>query len=192
MKKPITYIFICSVPFFFGCKNGQNDSSAHAAISRDSLRAGDIRDIKAVETKLKNVTTLDTYNANMAITAYTKFAGQFSDDSLSPKFLFKAASLAMSSQQYQRALGFYDSIYAKYPKFNQAPDCIFVEGFIYDSFLKDTAKAHAKYQEVITKFPDNNLAQQAKAAIAALGKTDDELIKEFEEKNKKKGDKKSI
>jgi len=191
MKKPITLIFICSVPFFFGCKNGQNQSAANG-ISADSARATSIRAIKAVETKLKNVTTLDNYNANMAITAYTKFASQFPNDSVTPKFLFKAASLAMSSGQYQRALGFYDNIYTKYPTFNQAPDCIFVEGFIYDSFLKDTAKAHAKYQEVITKFPNNNLAEQAKAAISALGKSDDELIKEFEAKNKKQAAKKPI
>jgi outer membrane protein assembly factor BamD (BamD/ComL family) len=191
MKKPITIIFICSVPFFFSCKNGQNQSSAGGP-AKDSLRAKDIRDVRAIETKLKDVTTLDNYNANMAIAAYTRFATQFPDDSVTPKFLFKAASLAMSSRQYQRALSFYDNIYTKYPNFNQAPDCIFVEGFIYDSFLKDTAKAHAKYQEVITKFPNNNLAQQAKAAIAALGKSDEELIKEFEEKNKKQGDKKAI
>jgi TolA-binding protein len=191
MKKPIAFVFICSVPFLFGCKNGQNQSSAGGP-SQDSLRAKDIRDVRAIETKLKDITTLDNYNANLAITAYTKFATQFPDDSVTPKFLFKAASLAMSSRQYQRALGFYDNVYTKYPNFNQAPDCIFVEGFIYDSFLKDTAKAHAKYQEVITKFPNNNLAQQAKAAIAALGKSDEELIKEFEEKNKKQGDKKAI
>jgi TolA-binding protein len=191
MKKPITLIFICSLPFLFGCKNGQNQSSAGGP-AQDSLRAKDIRDVRAIETKLKDVTTLDNYNANLAITAYTKFATQFPDDSVTPKFLFKAASLAMSSRQYQRALNFYDNVYTKYPNFNQAPDCIFVEGFIYDSFMKDTAKAHAKYQEVITKFPNNNLAQQAKAAIAALGKSDEELIKEFEEKNKKQGDKKAI
>ncbi len=128
MKKPIALICICSLPFFFGCKNGQNQQAANN-ISPDTLRAMDIRDIRAIETKLKNVTTLDVNGANAAITVYTKFAGQFPNDSATPKFLFKAASLAMSSRQYQRALGFYDSIYAKYPKFNQAPDCIFVEGF---------------------------------------------------------------
>ena len=60
----------------------------------------------------------------------------------------------MSSGQYQKALGFYDNICAKYTNFKKIPDCIFVKGFIYDNYLKDTAKAHAKYLEVITKYPE--------------------------------------
>lgn len=154
--------------------------------SHNAARQADITAINAVETKLKSLTSMDVANANLAITAYTKFSGEFPNDTLAPVFLFKAASMAMSSGQYQRALSFYDNINTKYPDFKQIPDCIFVQGFIYDTYLKDTAKAHAKYLEVMNKYPNNNLAPQAKAAINALGKSTEELMKEFEEKNKGK------
>lgn len=152
----------------------------------DAARQADITAINAVETKLKSLTSMDAANANLAITAYTKFSGEFPSDTLAPVFLFKAASMAMSSGQYQRALSFYDNIQSKYPDFKQIPDCIFVQGFIYDTYLKDTAKAHAKYLEVVNKYPNNNLAPQAKAAINALGKSTEELMQEFEAKNKAK------
>lgn len=187
MKKiwlPIIIVYVAGL--MAGCSHNTDKSSNSG---QDTLRRSTLNAITAVEKNMKTLTNLDSYNANLAITAYTKFSGQFPDDSLAPVFLFKAASMAMSSGQYQRALGFYDNIQVKYPNFKQIPDCIFVEGFIYDSFLKDTAKAHAKYQQVVSKYPDNTLAPQAKAAISALGKTDEQLMKEFEEKNKQEGKK---
>lgn len=184
MKKshlPIIAIVVGSLAA--GCGNKQQSQSGNT-LSQDSIKKTSINAIQAAEANIKSLTTLDTYNANLAITAYTKFTSQFPDDTLAPLFLFKAANMAMSSGQYQRALGFYDNICAKYTNFKKIPDCIFVEGFIYDNNLKDTAKAHAKYQEVITKYPNNELAAQAKAAISVLGKSDEELMKEFEAKNK--------
>jgi len=171
-----------------GCSSKQQGQSGNAT-GADSSKQSYINTITAIEAKMKTLTTLDNYNANLAITAYTRFDEKFPDDTLAPVFMFKAANMAMSSGQYPRALGIYDNICAKYSSFRQVPDCIFVEGFIYDSYLKDTAKAHAKYTEVINKFPNNSLAPQAQAAISALGKSNEELMKEFEEKNKKAGKK---
>ncbi len=168
--------FLCTVIFgsvitLAGCSHAREDS---------------IKEIKAAESKLKDITKIDLGNANSAISSYTKFANRFPKDTLSPQFLYKAAMLAMSTAQFKRALKLYDTIYIAYPEFKQAPDCIFVQGYIYDTFLKDTALAHAKYMEVISKFPNDKLAQDAKAAISDLGKSNEEIIKEFEEKNKKK------
>jgi outer membrane protein assembly factor BamD (BamD/ComL family) len=172
MKKYIYFIAFCSV------------TSLLVSCSNDRARL--IANVKAIEIKLSTQPTLDPTSANIAVTAYTAFVNKFPDDTVSPKFLFKAANLVMTIGQYDRAIRLYDSICTKYPGFRYVPDCVFVEGFIYDTYKKDTAKAHAKYQEVITKYPDNNLAGQAKAAISALGKSDEELIKEFQEKNNKK------
>lgn len=171
--------------YFAGCGNKQQGQNQQNSTMQDTGRQAYINDINAIETKLKNSTTIDTYNANLAITAYSKFAGHYPNDTLSPVFLFKAGNMAMSSEQYQRAISIYDNILAKYPSFRQIPDCIFVEGFIYDDYLKDTAKAHVKYSEVVSKYPNTILAQNASAAINDLGKSNEEIMKEFDEKNKK-------
>ena len=170
-------IFICTLLSFYSCSHDRENY---------------LKEVKSAEDKLKDVTKIDVKNANKAISSYTKFAQYFPGDSLSPGFLFKAAMLAMSCNQYQRALGLYDSIYMNYPTFKQAADCIFVQGYIYDNFLKDTAKAHAKYQAVINKFPSDKLAMDAKAAISDLGKSNEEIIREFEEKNQKKDSAKAL
>jgi len=137
-----------------------------------------------MEAKLKTLQTPDAYTYNRAITAYTRFANSFPDDTMAPVCLFDAANISMSLTQYQRAINYYDTISTKYPTFKRAADCIFIRGFIYDDKLKDTAKARAMYQEVINKYPHDSIASQARAAIAILGKSYDEIIKQFEEKNK--------
>lgn len=167
----LSAIVFCTAVGITGCSHEREDS---------------INAIKTAESKLKDVTKIDAATANNAISSYVKFANRFPTDTLSPKFLYKAAMLAMSATQFKRALALYDSIYTVYPTFKQGADCIFVQGYIYDNFLKDTAKAHTKYQEVIDKFPSDKLAEDAKAAISDLGKSNEEIIKEFEEKNKKK------
>jgi len=140
--------------------------------------------IKTVEAKLKTIQTPDAFVYNHAIATYMNFANNFPNDSMAPSCLFDAANISMSLTQYQRALNLYDTITIKYPTFKRTADCIFIRGFIYDDKLKDTAKARAMYQEVINKYPHDSIASQARAALAILGKSYDEIIKEFEAKNK--------
>lgn len=163
----------------YSCGNGNKNANG---ISRQSC----IDSIKAVEAKLKTIQTPDAYTYNHAISVYTRFASNFPDDTMAPACLFDAANISMSLNQFQRAINFYDTISTKYPTFKRAADCIFIRGFIYDDKLKDTAKARAMYQMVIDKYPHDSIASQARAAIAILGKSYDEIIKGFEEKNKNK------
>ena len=143
--------------------------------------------IKSIEAKLKTMQMPDAATYNRAINAYMLFATNFPDDSAAPASLFNAANITMSINQYKRAINMYDTITIKYPAFRRVIDCYFNSGYIYDDKLKDTAKARAMYQMVIDKYPhDTVLTPQAKAAIAILGKSYDEVIKEFEEKNKNK------
>lgn len=161
----------------FSCGGGSKNSST---ISREAC----LDSIKSVEAKLKTIQTPDAYTYNHAIATYMRFADNFPNDSMTPGCLFDAANISMSLTQYQRAINLYDTISMKYPNFKRAADCIFIRGFIYDDKLKDTAKARAMYQEVINKYPHDSIASQARAALAILGKSYDEIIKEFEAKNK--------
>ncbi len=180
--KPTKIIAAGSLAFLllYSC-GGAGNKNANG-ISMESC----IDSIKSIEAKLKTIQTPDAYTYNRAITAYTRLASNFPNDTMAPTCLFDAANISMSINQYQRAINFYDTISTKYPTFKRAADCIFIRGFIYDDKLKDTAKARVMYQMVIDKYPHDSIAVQARAAIAILGKSYDEIIKGFEEKNKTK------
>jgi tetratricopeptide (TPR) repeat protein len=161
---------------------GNHTNNASSGMDRQAC----LDSIKASESKLKATVTPDAFTYNKAISNYLRFASSFPTDSMAPACLFDAANISMSLNQYQRAINLYDSVTVKYPAFKRAADCIFIRGFIYDDKLKDTANARKMYQLVIDKYPHDSLASQAKAALAILGKSYDEIIKEFEEKNKNK------
>lgn len=173
----LTIAFGLVVMGLYGCGGGSKSGNA---ISRQAC----LDSINTMEAKLKTIQTPDAGVYNKAISAYTSFANNFPNDSMAPGCLFDAANISMSLSQYQRAINYYDTISMKYPNFKRAADCIFIRGFIYDDKLKDTAKARAMYQEVIDKYPHDSIASQARAAIAILGKSYDDIIKGFEEKNK--------
>jgi TolA-binding protein len=124
--------------------------------------------------------------ANVAIDFYNKFAVNFPQDSLAPEYLFKAGEISSALNYSAPAINFFKTIYEKYPAYKKASTCLFLQGFIYETQLSDTAKARAIYIEVIKKYPGTQFASDSKASIDNLGKTPDQLIKEFEAKNKKK------
>ena len=130
--------------------------------------------------------TLDPNTAMIAVKAYSDFATYFPKDSLTPDFLFKAGEISTANQQYTSALTYYQTITSKYPKFKLVPESLYLQGYLLDNFLNDDAKAKIIYEQVIAKYPSLPYASDAKAAINNLGKTDEELIREFEKKNKKK------
>jgi len=165
----------------YGCGSSGNKNTTANTVSKEVC----LDSIKSLEAKLKTIQTPDISLYNRAIDAYTRYANNFPDDTMAAACLFDAANISMSLSQYQRAINFYDTVSTKYPNFKRAADCVFIRGFIYDDKLKDTAKARAMYQEVIDKYPhDTAIVTQARAAIAILGKSYDEIIKGFEEKNK--------
>ena len=74
----------------------------------------------------------------------------------------------------------------KYPNYKNYTASLYLQGFLLDNYLNDDAKAKVIYEEVIAKYPTTIYADNAKMAIRNLGKSDDELIKEFKKKNGQK------
>jgi TolA-binding protein len=145
-----------------------------------------LEQIRKYEAEMHKSMELDQNMANIAVTAYDNFAKNYPNDSLTPDFLFKAGEISTANQQYKQALNYYETITKKYPDFKLAPESLYLQGYLLDNFLNDDGKAKGIYEEVIAKYPDLPYSKDAKAAIKNLGKSDEELIKEFEKKNKGK------
>ncbi len=173
-----------------GCGNNKPKPAACPATDAngrlDTSKEALFQTVRAVESKLKASPTLETYTGNLAITAYLNYAKYFPADTLSTAFLFNAGGLASSTGQYPRAISIYDTVVSKYPHSRLVPECLLVEGFIYDNNLQDTANSRKKYMELVTRYPNDSLSIQAKQAMKFLGKSADEIGKEFEEQNKAK------
>lgn len=181
-----TYCLILSIVSCGNKQQNQTTATMPQTPVKDTSKQALLQAVRAVEAKLKTSQTLEPVTANIAISAYLDYAKYNPTDTLSAAFLFNAGGLASSTQQYPRAISIYKSVTDRFPQSRLVPECLLVEGFIFDNDLHDTANSRKKYSELIQKYPNDSLSVQARQAIKYLGKTPDELGKMFEEQNKEK------
>ncbi len=145
--------------------------------------------IKTLETELFSDESkmIDRSKAGDLIQLYVSFADEFSDAKESPEFLFKAGDMAMNLGMPQKAIQVFDRILKDYPEFKKAPQCLFLKAYVYENEIGDLNAAKKIYEDFIAKYPDDEFADDAAVSIKNLGKSPEELIREFEEKSKTEG-----
>jgi outer membrane protein assembly factor BamD (BamD/ComL family) len=146
-----------------------------------------LKEIKRLEAEIHKSMEIDNIIAGQAIQAYTNYSSAYPNDSLSPDFLFKAAEIATAIKQYPQAVAFYENITTKYPNYKLIEESYFLQAAVLDNFINDDVKAKVIYEQLITNYPNSMYVNDAKVAIKNLGKSDEELIKEFEKKAKANG-----
>lgn len=182
----IITIFSAAMLIISACNNNHNnaeEASVKAGVATGKQRYEQL--IDSIEAKMQATRNmpLDQGTAMFAMRVYDEYASYFPDEQKSPDYLFKAGELANSMQLAQPALGYLNRVVNKYPAYKNTPYALFMQGMIYDDQLKDTAGARKIYKQVIEKYPDSQLAKDAAASIGHLGKSVEELVREFEQKN---------
>ena len=111
---------------------------------------------------------------------YIRYSDSLPSDSLAPIYLFKAADISMFQQEGGKTIAILDRILGKYPKHELAAMSLFLKAFTFDTRMNDTASARVFYQQFVNKYPDEEFTDDAINALRNLGKTPEELIREFE------------
>ena len=155
-------------------------------LSCSDPRTDEVEKITQMENALfAEESSLDNLDkAKELMDGYTLFADQYPEDTLAPEYLFRAADIAMNINRGEMAINIYNRILKSYPDFRKAPECLFLKAYVYENNLGQLNKARVFYQEFIDKYPDNDFADDAEISIQNLGKSPEELIREFEEKMK--------
>jgi len=186
----IKYLRFLSVVFSFLLVACQGDRSAEEQkpLAKPKVSRIDLDyKIQLLEAKLygKNA-SFDANLASAAIQLYVEYANNFPNDKKTPKYLFKAGEISNSLGESRNAIAYFDRIYKDYPGFDKYPYTLFLQGFIYETQLDELGKAKEIYEKVITEFPNHQVAQDAAGSLQNLGKSPEQLIREFEKKNKGK------
>lgn len=170
MRNLVSVVLVFAVIMFASC-----------GASRDEK----IASIKELETRLlkDSVSAKDEVAAYNLQVVYTDFSDDFPTDPEAPEYLFKAANLSINLGWGQSAIDILNKFISTYPDHAKTPEAYFYKGYVYDNQLNDDVKAGEVYQAYIEKYPNHDFAAAAEASIKNLGKTDEELIKEFEMKN---------
>ena len=170
MKRIIVFTLFSA--FIISCSNNNKE--------KETLK------IKELEktTLTSNTVSIDVNKAKELVDAYINFVKNYPKDSASANYLFKAANISMNIGKAQLSVELFDQIMKDYPDFNKAADCMFMKAFVYDDKLKNINKAGEIYRAFIKKYPSHEFADDAQACLDNLGKTPEQLIKEFEAKQK--------
>lgn len=169
-KSTLTLIFLLGIVAF-------------AMVACKPSRDNQLKEISSLESQLfaPNVTTFDQEKATQLIALYDGYIKAFPTDSLSPEFLYKSANMFMNMGDTKNAVDRFNQVYQQYPDHKRAATSLFFMGFVYENNMKDLVKAKESYLLFIEKYPENDLVKDAQLSLKNLGKSPEQIIKEFEE-----------
>ncbi len=125
----------------------------------------------------------DPAKAKKIIDTYTTYADQFPEDTLSANYLFKAGDISSKINEIDQSIQLFSRLIKTYPENKNVPFAIFLQGFIYENQAGDPVKARPYYEEFLRKYPDHPIAGDVTFSLENLGKSPEELIREFESMN---------
>ncbi|MFN5319770.1 MAG: tetratricopeptide repeat protein [Bacteroidia bacterium] len=142
--------------------------------------------IKDVEKKLLDAQGMpkDDQSAYNLQVLYDDFAVRFPEDPKAPEYLFKTAEIGMNIKGGGESnVKVLEKFLSMFPNDKRAPDALFLLGYVYDNQINNDAKAKEYYTSFLKKYPKHPYCKDAEMSIKNLGKTDEELIREFEKMN---------
>ena len=92
--------------------------------------------------------------------------------------------LALITTDRNMQVMYFENAFALENDKEKLADLHYIYAFINDAKLKQFDIARQEYQLLITDFSTSFWAEQAKMALEVLGKTDEEILAAFQEKNK--------
>ena len=110
--------------------------------------------------------------------------------SMSEVDYYAKANELMSKENWEEAEQNFQSIIDKYPKGEYTAKAVFMVGFINANYTNNLDKARKYYNEFLEKYPNHELADDAKYELDNLGKSIDDLpfLKEEPEKGDQKNE----
>ena len=185
-------ILSSALVFLVACNSSSTDAKQNDLVTKDSVKtvidtpvtkdcAVLYKSALAMDSLILTQTEVNADIANRSIRAFTDYAFYCESDSMSPIYLVKTAQIAMAINNANQAKVVLDRCISNYPKFKNKPAAMFMLGQLYDEqhLLNNEEEAKKIYEALIYEYPKSDWATNAKAAIKLLGKTDEQIIKEF-------------
>lgn len=190
IKKALIFISVALLGVFVAC-SGSSDQDI--VIEKNE----EVKDT-IVDTIEERIALIDNYSLILAndttgvhrevaeklLLAYEDFLKHHSFETISKEYQFRAGELAKAINKPHLAIKHLNGLLERDPDHERAPLALFYKATIVGDMLNEDENAKMLYQEFIDKYPDHPLAESAKESIKLQGKSLDEIVKEFEKKNK--------
>jgi TolA-binding protein len=173
-----------TVYFFSSCSSNKSGDAAGNTQEKQEL----IAQIDSLQAKMFDQKSMEL-NKELAVkgvAAYQDFVKKFPEDTASAEYLFRLSDLSRALGDNANAIQYLDRICKNYPTFKKIPECLFLQGYYYQEYFKDTVQAKSYYTRLITKYPTHAFVDDAQALMKMFGKSEEDIIKDFEKKDAEK------
>ena len=93
--------------------------------------------------------------------------------------LFEAANANRAAGNFARAISFYNTVSGMDADPQKAANSQFMMAFVFENDMHALPEAKIAYENFLKRFPKSEMAGDAKMALANLGKSPEELLKQF-------------
>jgi outer membrane protein assembly factor BamD (BamD/ComL family) len=121
----------------------------------------------------------DSVNSALAVGKYLDFVNAHPEDTMSPVYLFKGARYSAQTGNMHVAMQMLDRLLKEYPKHTDAPQALFLKGFLAETQMGDFKSAEKYYKQFLAKYPKHPMAKDATFSLKSLGKSPNQIMKEF-------------
>jgi TolA-binding protein len=112
--------------------------------------------------------------------AYGAFSERFNNRENADEYLFKAGEIAMGANLTVKAIRYLTTLYDEYPRYKNRAYGLFLLGFIQENQANNLNEAKRIYEQFLVEFPGHEMVDDARASIKNLGKSPEQIIREFE------------
>lgn len=187
MRKVLFILGIISSLTFASCgqkaNEEQTEEKAYVSLEKMSIETLEEEIAKREKVLNQDKNGIDSKNASDLMEAYTVYAVRFPNRANSADRMFKAAELAMSLNHTIQAIKYFAKVYNEYPDYEKRPYALFLKAFVLENQARDYVQAESVYQEFLRLYPGHDMADDAEYSIQNMGKTPEELIREFEKQD---------
>lgn len=125
-----------------------------------------------------------TKNYSEALKDYQKVIDEYPSGDKAAESLFAVAAIyhmfqipnISKEESLKKAVEYYQKLYDQFPEKEKAAKALFMAAFIKANELNQLESARSSYQTFVEKFPNHELASQAKIELENLGKTPEEML----------------
>lgn len=162
--KNLLIILSISVALFTSCENQESILSQSIALlqSPDSL------------SKQENVVAIHKL--------LETHINQFPESEKRPAYLLLAAQTSIALKEVQKGLNYYSTFMQENPEHPQKAEALFMTAFVQENALGDLEKAKESYELFALEFPNHELMESVTQSLNHLGKSPEQLLQEFKEK----------
>lgn len=179
-----TLFFIAiSAILFASCGNQAAEAPNEKKINGDSLLKV-VNDFDANIKAGNPIVKMSREQLKGVVSAYKELALITTDRNTQVMYFEKAGSISGEAHFNEEVKSCFESAFALENNPEKLAELHYTYAFINDAKLKQFDIARQEYQLLITDFSTSFWAEQAKMALEVLGKTDEEILAAFKEKNK--------